>query len=213
MQEEWRDIVIEKNGIVYDYSGLYQVSNLGRVKTLGKGKTQKQEKILKTQINKNGYVSISLNKDGKRQAFYVHRLVATMFIPNPNNLPEVNHKSEIKTENHIENLEWCDKKYNMIYGTRIERQSNSQKGKFVGKNNPRYGVLRTEEEKRKQSESMKGKYVGSKNPKAKKVLCVETGQIFGCVKEAKAWLGKGNVLACAKGRTKTAGGYHWQYVD
>ena len=54
MQEEWRDIVIEKNGVIYDYTGLYQVSNFGRVKTLGKGKTQKQEKILKTQINKNG---------------------------------------------------------------------------------------------------------------------------------------------------------------
>lgn len=214
MQEEvWKDIIIEKNGMVYDYTGLYQVSSYGRVRTLGKGKTQKQEKILKTQTNKNGYVSISLYKDGKRQAFYIHRLVATMFIPNPNNLSEVNHKSEAKTENHIENLEWCDKKYNMSYGTRTERLSNSLKGKLAGENNPRYGVPRTEEEKRKQSKSMKGKYIGSKSPKARKVVCVETGQVFGCIKDAKQWLGKGNIGACLKGRTETAGGYHWQYVD
>lgn len=57
MQEEWRDIVIEKNGIVYDYSGLYQVSNLGRVKTLGKGKTQKQEKLFVLKQDK--YLGVS----------------------------------------------------------------------------------------------------------------------------------------------------------
>lgn len=205
MQEEWRDIVIEKNGVVYDYTGLYQVSNLGRVKTLGKGKTQKKDKILKTKPSKNGYVIVNLYKEGNRTAFYIHRLVATMFIPNPNNLAEVNHISEIRHENHVENLEWCDREYNTKYGTRLKKISDSLKGK------PSYrkGKSVSEERKQKQREVMKGK-------NGKKVICLETGQVFGCIKEASEWCGLKSptgINACCKGKRKTAGNYHWQYVD
>ena len=107
--EIWKDIK--------DYEGLYQVSNLGRVKSLKYGK----EKILKSCKLNNGYLIVNLHKEGKQKHYYIHRLVATAFIPNPDNLSQVNHINEDKTDNRVENLEWCDNKYNINYGTRNER--------------------------------------------------------------------------------------------
>lgn len=97
------------------YEGLYQVSNFGRVKSLGNDKTRK-EKILKPAKNiKYGYLYIVLCKQGKRKQHLVHRLVASAFLPNPNNLPEINHRDECKTNNNCSNLEWCDRQYNIDY--------------------------------------------------------------------------------------------------
>ena len=107
--EVWKDID--------EYEGLYQVSNLGRVKSIG----YKKERILKPGRDKDGYLFVSLCKNHKIKYCRIHRLVALTFIPNPNNLPEVNHKDEDKTNNRVKNLEWCDHKYNNNYGTRIQR--------------------------------------------------------------------------------------------
>lgn len=112
MKEIWKDIE--------GYEGLYQVSNLGRVKSLGNGGSNSKERILK-QLNKNGYFGVCLCKEGKPKGFDIHRLVASEFIPNPDNLPMVNHKDECKTNNRVDNLEWCSAKYNNNYGTRIQR--------------------------------------------------------------------------------------------
>lgn len=109
INEEWRDIV--------GYEGLYQVSNLGRIKSLGNDKTKK-EKILKPQLYKNGYYRIWLYKNGNKKRYLVHRLVALAFIPNSNNLPCVNHKDEDKSNNSVENLEWCSVSYNINFGNR-----------------------------------------------------------------------------------------------
>ena len=110
--EIWKDIK--------DYPN-YQVSSEGRVKSLGNNKTRK-EKILNGCNNGDGYLRVNLCKDGKRKLFYVHRLVAQAFLDNPNNLPEINHiDEEDKTNNCVSNLEWCDRKYNINYGTRTER--------------------------------------------------------------------------------------------
>ena len=91
----------------------YEVSNLGNIRRNGK---------LINQSLKNGYLRVNLSKDGKYKNYYVHRLVALAFLPNPNNLPLVNHKDEIRTNNNIDNLEWCDNKYNLTYGTILERK-------------------------------------------------------------------------------------------
>lgn len=110
-QEIWKDIT--------GYEGLYQVSNLGRVKSLKNDK----EKILKPAISSKGYLFVNLYKQQKTTHYKVHRIVAKAFIPNPNNLPQVNHKDEDKTNNCVINLEWCTAKYNINYGTAIERRS------------------------------------------------------------------------------------------
>lgn len=120
--EEWKNII--------GYEELYQVSNFGRVKSLNYNKTKK-EKIMKFGKTKNGYLQVQLWKDGKGKFILVHRLVAIAFIPNPNGYKEINHVSEVKTENHVDNLEWCDRKYNINYGTWKEKQSNIHSKKVL----------------------------------------------------------------------------------
>lgn len=100
------------------FEGHYQVSVDGEMKSFHNGK----ERILKPGKNTNGYLTVDLYKDGKRKTFLVHRLVAQAFIPNPDNLPEVNHINEDKTDNRVENLEWCSRKYNANWGTGIQRR-------------------------------------------------------------------------------------------
>lgn len=107
--EEWRPIS--------GYEGLYEVSNWGRVRSF---KWNSNGRIL-SPCNRRGYYYVELCKDRKEKRYHVHRLVATAFIPNPNNLPEVNHKDEDKGNNHVTNLEWCDRSYNIVYGTRTQR--------------------------------------------------------------------------------------------
>ena len=118
MKEEWRDIK--------GYEGKYQVSNLGRVKSLNYRRTGKEE-ILTNTPNEKGYLYLFLYKKGKRKPYYIHRLVTDAFIVNPNNYEEVNHKDEDKTNNNVDNLEWCSRKYNMNYGTRKLKQSIAMK--------------------------------------------------------------------------------------
>lgn len=108
MKEIWKDI---KN-----YEGLYQVSNLGRVKSL-----YYREKILIPQKSKNGYLRVNLSKNGVVKKENIHKLVAQAFISNIDNLSQINHKNENKEDNNVNNLEWCDSKYNMNYGSRPKK--------------------------------------------------------------------------------------------
>lgn len=114
MIEQWKDIK--------GYEGLYQISNLGRVRSLNYNRTGKV-KVLKNSPAKHGYLKISLWHNGKKKTFTIHRLVAEAFIPNPDNLPCVNHKDEDKTNNCVGNLEFCTPEYNNNYGTHNERVS------------------------------------------------------------------------------------------
>ena len=120
MKEIWKDIK--------DYEGLYQVSNLSRVKSLNYNHTGK-EKILKPGTYKSGYLYVVLYKNNKRKHFSIHRLVAEAFLEIPEDIKQyigtvylqVNHKDENKQNNNVENLEFCDIKYNSNFGTRNER--------------------------------------------------------------------------------------------
>ena len=131
MKEEiWKD--------VKGFEGLYQVSSFGRVKSLSKrffvsnqfGKTNKiritKERILRPQLNKYGYLCVTLCKNGIHTLSVVHRLVAKTFIENKNNHVCINHKDENKMNNCVDNLEWCTVKYNQNYGTIKERVSYAQ---------------------------------------------------------------------------------------
>ena len=118
--EVWKDIK--------DYEGLYQGSNLGRARSLDRwvksinGSVRFcKGRILKPCTTKDGYLLVNLCKNGKIKSFLVHRLVAEVFIDNPDNLPQVNHKDENKLNNNAENLEWCSSSYNINFGTRNEK--------------------------------------------------------------------------------------------
>ena len=123
MEEIWKAIP--------DYEEYYEVSNTGKIRSVTRTIIYKNGAVhnligkeLKQDIEKNqGYYRICLNKNGIKKTFKVHRLVALAFIPNPDNLPFVNHKDENKLNNNINNLEWCTAEYNINYGTRTERQS------------------------------------------------------------------------------------------
>lgn len=107
MDEIWKPVV--------GYEGLYEVSNLGRVRSI------RRNKILNLKKERDGYIRISLCSNGVEKMYQVHRLVAKAFIPNPDNLPQINHKDEVKSNNVVDNLEWCTVAYNNSYGTRLQR--------------------------------------------------------------------------------------------
>lgn len=181
--EEWLPIE--------NYEDLYQVSNWGRVKSLNYRHTN-QEQILKQINDKDGYQQIRLYKDGKGKTFKVHRLVAMAFIQNPNNYTEINHKDECKTNNRIDNLEWCNRKYNVNFGTRNERCS--------GENHPMFGNF------------------GKKHPSAKQIIQLtlngEVVRKWDSAMDVKRELGynQGNISSCCRGEHKSAYNYKWQFA-
>lgn len=121
MEEIWKKI----EG--YDEKYNYEVSNIGRVrKWYHHGKRLDEPRLVPQRVDNRGYVQVHLFKDGKEYTKSVHRLVAIVFIENPNNLDCVNHINEIKHDNMVENLEWCTKEYNNNYGTRNERLATSK---------------------------------------------------------------------------------------
>ena len=112
MKEIWKDIV--------GFEGIYEISNLGRIRRLKTGR------ILSTRRSDGWYITVTLYKDKKRYGKSLHRLVAETFVPNPYNLPEGNHIDEDKINNRADNLEFCDRKYNVNYGTIKDRIRNTR---------------------------------------------------------------------------------------
>ena len=172
-------------------NGLYQVSNLGRVKSLARTSfhskgyvAQYKEKILKQSFERNGYVRVGLSKYGKTKSYYVHVLVAKAFINNSDNLSEVNHIDEDKTNNCVNNLEWCNHKYNSIHGTRINRISKAMT------NNKKVS---------KQVLCIETGVIYPSVHEAGRQMNLNFGEI---------------AMVCRGYRNrKTAGGYHWKYKD
>lgn len=112
--EIWKDIE--------EYEGLYQVSDKGRIKSVKFGK----ERIMRPSKDGCCYLQVRLSKKGEPKTYKVHRLVAQAFLSNPKTLTQVNHKDENKENNCVENLEWCNCKYNINYGTRTKRQAEKR---------------------------------------------------------------------------------------
>lgn len=167
-KEIWKDIE--------GFEKLYQVSNLGNIKSLIKNKLLNPIKL------KNGYLYVNLYKNGIPKRYYIHRLVAETYIPNPDNLDQINHKNEIKTDNRVENLEWCTIKYNMNYGT-LKKRMIETKTKQCGKKISQY--------------DLRGNYIKTWDSihEIERVLKIPHQ----------------NIIRCCKGKVKTAGNYIWKY--
>ena len=180
MEEVWKDIEGYEN---------YQVSNYGRVRSLDrwvidKGSVRFIKGIIKKPNTINGgYLQVPLWKNGKGKSYLVHRLVAEAFLDNPDNYKEINHKNEVKTDNRAENLEYCDRKYNVNYGTRnkvaLEKLRNGKLSKKV------------------YQYSLDGEFL-AEYPSAHEV-------------ERQLGFAFQNISKCCLGKRKTAYGYVWKY--
>ncbi|MBP5311893.1 MAG: HNH endonuclease [Clostridia bacterium] len=113
--EFWKDIP--------GFENLYQISSNGRVKSFRKSSKlhRVNEHILKPYLSNNGYYQVTLYSGTYKKKLLIHRLVADAFLPNPEHLPQVNHKDENRLNNNVDNLEWCTPAYNNSYGTAIHR--------------------------------------------------------------------------------------------
>lgn len=125
ISELWKDIGVYKG---VDYTGMYEISSKGRFRSLDRIIIDKRGKkhllVGKEMIpfpDSSGYMKVTICKNGKAHEARINCLVAIAFIPNPNNLPQVNHIDENKSNNDVNNLEWCTCKENINHGTRNER--------------------------------------------------------------------------------------------
>ena len=161
----------------------YTITDDGKVFSLNYNHTG-EKKELKQRKDKDGYFGVTLFNENGKKCLLVHRLVALAFIPNTDNLPQVNHKNEIKTDNRVENLEWCDAVYNLNYGTRNERIAethlNRKDQSIKVKQFTKDGVFIKEYPSMMEVERQNGFY-------------------------------SGHISKCCKGRYKQAYGYIWRY--
>ena len=194
MKEIWKDIP--------GYEGLYQVSDLGNVRSINRcvkhgkhGSMNIKGKIL-AQHSDGEYLKVKLGKNGKMKTHKVHRLVATAFIDNPDNLPVVNHIDCNKLNNSVDNLEWCTISYNMQHA---------------------YDNNLCESCREASKQNIRKAYEACKKP----VRCTTTGIEFESAKEAADYYGLGdgsNIIGCCKGRLKSAGKFNgeklvWEYIN
>lgn len=184
MIEEWKDI--------RGYEGFYQISSLGHVRNLAiysfkynRVIQRKYPRFLRQETTRDGYKRVVLSLYGKKKKYSVHRLVASAFIDNPNNYPEVNHKDECTDNNRVENLEWCTAKFNSNYGTLPQRIKER-----LLKNHPTAKVVNQYD--------MDGRLLNT-YPSARKAS--EDFNVSPSMIER----------AC-RGQAKTAAGYRWSYA-
>ena len=185
--EEWRDIE--------GFEGIYQVSNMGRVKSLDRvvnsklnpqGLIPRKGKILKPYGTSWKYLLVCLSNGDVCKRACVHRLVAENFIPNPDNLPQVNHKNGIKTDNRVSNLEW------------VSISQNVKHAYDTGLTKKRFGV--------------KHPMARSVNQYSKQGEFIKTWSFIGEAVNALNCNGNG-ISLCCRGKRRSAGGYVWRYAD
>lgn len=194
--EEWKDIVFTNtDGIFRDYSGLYQCSNMGRFKSLDrtvpfkkKWTTTVKGRIRKNSTTPDGYFIINLHKNDINYGVSAHRVIAFMFIHNPLNLPEVNHKKGIKRDNRFHQLEWSTTLDNMQHAYRTKLNKGSSFGKFGKDHHSSIPVSQF---------TKKGEYIA-------------TFEGIADVKR-KTGLNTSHICECCKNTRPSASGFKWRY--
>lgn len=196
--EIWKDIE--------DYEGYYQISNYGRLRSLDRivihsnGKVRKYKgTVIKLANDKNGYRFTHLYKNGKPKQVRIHRLVATYFIPNPDNLPIVNHKDENPKNNYVDNLEWCDYKYNTNYGTAPQRRMATRRSKPLSER-----FLKSLQIKALNHKKKIGMY--------KDGILIKTFESAADANREYKNLNYVSLSAACNGRLKTYRGYEWRFI-
>lgn len=213
-KEVFRPIVVTKNGKVYDFTGFYEISNYGRIRSLERVFTNSigrkryfpsvERKPFK---DKDGYLIVSLWKSGYGGLWKVHRLVAEMFLPNPEGFSIINHKDEDKTNNYVDldnpdcsNLEWCDVRYNRNYGHCEEKRAASFKASYTKERMKKTLATRAE----------KGS-IGA--PRAIVQIDPITNEIiadYPSIAEAERVTGTRHIWDVLVGGRITAGGFKWR---
>lgn len=197
MKEIWKDIP--------EYKGLYQASNLGRIRSLDRYANVKKDskeykifikgRILKADINTKNYLYVVLYKDGVGKHKVVHQLVAQSFIPNFENKRTVNHINGIKTDNRVENLEWCTHQENIQKAWEIGLYKTTEKQRF---NASKLGKSKRKKVVQKDLNDNVIK-VWESIYKASETLNISIALISKCARKIKSY--------------KTAGGYKWEYLE
>ena len=170
----------------------YIVSSDGRVYSTNTcGRAKYHQEILQ-RMNADGYMQITVGKTENRSQYRVHRIVAEAFIPNPDNLPEVNHKDNDRTNNRVENLEWCTHEYNIQYS--IDSGNHISTTDITGSNNPNYGNHVLHEKYKDDPELAKKNQSrpGTQNGRARKIKLfdiIENKEVeFGYMRSAASYL-------------------------
>jgi len=190
--EVWKDIE--------GYEGLYQVSSLGNVRSLNYQK-RGYAKNLTPKVNNRGYEWVELRKNGKKKQFVIHRLVGEAFLENPNNYPIINHKDENKTNNKVDNLEWCTLSYNVKYS--MERHPERYKVSFSHKGN----------RAKRDFYKLKTKYANVHiNQLSIMGEFIKQWFNFAELKHAKNYHNT-SIKECCEGKRKTAYGYRWEFAE
>lgn len=123
VSELWKSVGVIRG---VDFTGLYEVSTKGRIRN-----ARNLNIITYRHIDAGGYIETKMYRDGNRVRYPIHRLVAIAFLINPNNYDTVNHRDEVKTNNDVNNLEWCSRSYNTTYGTAVKRRTAIGRKHFI----------------------------------------------------------------------------------
>ena len=198
----WKDVV--------GYEGLYQVSDSGEIKSLFRyarcrgGFRSVKESILKPMTANLGYKQVVLCKDLTYKKLFIHRLVAEAFIPNPLNLPCINHKDANPSNNNVDNLEWCTYKYNSNYYICKERQRLHMLNRY--QNDPEF------------LEACKQRLYECHKKLSKKVCQIDlTGNLVNIWDSASSTDSGGflhsDVIQCANHKRRTHRGFIWVWLE